>query len=440
MFWLRLLVVTSLLAVAAVIGFKSYEILRKSELKLANSHYASVSTDALEHVQVGFLRVIAGCSLLTGSYNARFSSESAWPNVNLGSYFTHLQAFSTIAELAFSVVLRPEQVADWQTYAFNRWDNSPGIPPNRAVVSATQRGVWDFDPEKAPAAFLDDLSGKTSWGNAESERIIIAVSETQNFDLLGLNLYPNPIVGPMMEKALLCAAGVNPELARKACTIVTPPLPLPAPSPIDPYPTVLEGFRTAVLAPVSIVRDDGAYKAVGVVTTSVDWADVLAHAVPNFVGELDVVVTEVAADAEVLGVLGAPPVSFTFAIKKGVPTFLGVGDLHDPKYNDKKHSGELYSPGLVGIAESTNYTVSFYPRKAFYDDYLTYNPIFFATGAISLIVLCSLIFGMYDFAVSRQSVKQQEVLDIKRRYVRFVSHEIRTPLNTVKKDGKYSIW
>jgi signal transduction histidine kinase len=44
----------------------------------------------------------------------------------------------------------------------------------------------------------------------------------------------------------------------------------------------------------------------------------------------------------------------------------------------------------------------------------------------------SMIFLLYDFAVSRQSERQQVVLDTKRRYVRFISHEIRTPLNTIR--------
>ncbi|KAJ1429264.1 histidine kinase-like ATPase, partial [Ochromonadaceae sp. CCMP2298] len=53
-------------------------------------------------------------------------------------------------------------------------------------------------------------------------------------------------------------------------------------------------------------------------------------------------------------------------------------------------------------------------------------------GGVSLIALVSLIFLLYDFAVSRRSEEQQVVLDTKRRYVRFISHEIRTPLNTVR--------
>jgi hypothetical protein len=123
---------------------------------------------------------------------------------------------------------------------------------------------------------------------------------------------------------------------------------------------------------------------------------------------------------------------FTYVFRKGAPIFKGSGDLHDTKYSNKKKSGALYPLSLIGIAESSQYTISFYPRKAFYDEYKSSNPIYFSIGGVSLIALVSLIFLLYDFAVSRHSERQQIVLDTKRRYVRFISHEIRTPLNTVR--------
>ncbi|KAJ1442704.1 histidine kinase-like ATPase [Ochromonadaceae sp. CCMP2298] len=99
------------------------------------------------------------------------------------------------------------------------------------------------------------------------------------------------------------------------------------------------------------------------------------------------------------------------------------------RYTSKKKTGLLYEPSLI---TSSKYTIHFYPRKAFYDEYTSHNPIYFSIGGVSLIALVSLIFLLYDFAVSRRSERQQVVLDTKRRYVRFISHEIRTPLNTVR--------
>jgi signal transduction histidine kinase/CheY-like chemotaxis protein len=42
-----------------------------------------------------------------------------------------------------------------------------------------------------------------------------------------------------------------------------------------------------------------------------------------------------------------------------------------------------------------------------------------------------MIFFVYDYLMRRQSSEQALILDLKRRFVRFISHEIRTPLNTV---------
>jgi signal transduction histidine kinase len=49
-----------------------------------------------------------------------------------------------------------------------------------------------------------------------------------------------------------------------------------------------------------------------------------------------------------------------------------------------------------------------------------------------MILLCSFIFLLYDWVVSRASTGQTVALDTKRRFVRFISHEMRTPLNSVR--------
>jgi hypothetical protein len=46
-----------------------------------------------------------------------------------------------------------------------------------------------------------------------------------------------------------------------------------------------------ILAPISVVGDDGATKGVGVAYASLDWSTLLADTVPSFVGEVNLLKT-----------------------------------------------------------------------------------------------------------------------------------------------------
>ncbi|KAJ1440869.1 hypothetical protein B484DRAFT_465897 [Ochromonadaceae sp. CCMP2298] len=418
-FWLRALVVASLLGVAAVIGWWAYTILRESESTQADSLYETVSVAALVNTQKSFTRASKGATTLASMYSGAHPTETDWPNVALGEFAERAAQLAEIANVdnyGFGPVLRPDQVAAWETFAFNLWDNDPLIPPNRAFTPPAGpglppgRGIWNINSNIPPpgSIYLDDLSGNTTWGDSDTLRILLPTAQHMQPNLLGLSAYPTQMLGPVIEKTLLCA------MEKVVVNAVTD----------------YEAPALVVITPISIVGDDGATKAVGIAYASLDWSTLLADTVPSFVGELDIVV-------EAEGATGGEKVLFTFVFKKGdhglaLALWQGNGDLHDPRYSSKRKTGLLYQPSLVGIAESSQYTISFYPRKAFYDEYQSNNPIYFCIGGVSLIALVSLIFLLYDFAVSRQSEEQQVVLDTKRRYVRFISHEIRTPLNTVR--------
>lgn len=77
------------------------------------------------------------------------------------------------------------------------------------------------------------------------------------------------------------------------------------------------------------------------------------------------------------------------------------------------------------------YTLALYPTDQLYEVYSTTNPRVAAAGAVCMIVLTSLLFWLYDFLVRREFLAKKEILDSKRKIMRFVSHEVRTPLNSI---------
>jgi signal transduction histidine kinase len=111
------------------------------------------------------------------------------------------------------------------------------------------------------------------------------------------------------------------------------------------------------------------------------------------------------------------------------PIYRGEGDLHDPTFPNT-HSISLTTEGLFSDTSAT-YILELYPTQEFYNEFRTFNPWIATIGAVSAILLTSLLFFTYDFFVRKEFDAKKELLEAKRKYVRFVSHEVRTPLNTV---------
>ena len=72
-----------------------------------------------------------------------------------------------------------------------------------------------------------------------------------------------------------------------------------------------------------------------------------------------------------------------------------------------------------------------YPCDDLFQVYATNNPKIATIGAVLVILSTSMLFFVYDFLVRREFHAKRELLQAKRRFMRFVSHEVRTPLNSV---------
>jgi signal transduction histidine kinase len=159
-------------------------------------------------------------------------------------------------------------------------------------------------------------------------------------------------------------------------------------------------------------------KFVGFATTSLHWEEVLTNIVPDYVNGLMCVVSTDTA-------------SFTYEIKRGYGVqLIGPGDLHDSAYDDYAQSTILME---IETEASTSavYILTVYPSAAMFDTFSTNSPLAVALSFMGVIFLCTLLFFLYDFLMRHEAEQRKVILDMKRRFVRFISHEIRTPLNTV---------
>ncbi len=104
-------------------------------------------------------------------------------------------------------------------------------------------------------------------------------------------------------------------------------------------------------------------------------------------------------------------------------------DLHNPNYDSMAVNVPL---ALIGsFAKSNVFGLEIYPSREYEQSFYTSWPIFTSCGLVGIIMFTSVVFLGYDLLVKEGARENDEILRMKRDFVRFISHEIRTPLNTV---------
>lgn len=130
-------------------------------------------------------------------------------------------------------------------------------------------------------------------------------------------------------------------------------------------------------------------------------------------------------------VISSKTTSYTYRISDGDAVVIGKGDLHNTKYDKYAKSIDLTSTVKDFSNASTAYTMTVYPTKESFDTYYTSNPLVATIGAVIIMLITSMVFIFYDYFVQKEFRAKRQMLDAKRRFMRFISHEVRTPLNTV---------
>ena len=99
------------------------------------------------------------------------------------------------------------------------------------------------------------------------------------------------------------------------------------------------------------------------------------------------------------------------------------GDVHQSKYDALSQSTNLTSMSS-GRQKLPFYSLSIYPTDEFIDSFSTNNPRDATICALFVIALVTILFFFYDYFVQREFHERKQVLDAKRRFIRYVSHEV----------------
>jgi class 3 adenylate cyclase len=93
---------------------------------------------------------------------------------------------------------------------------------------------------------------------------------------------------------------------------------------------------------------------------------------------------------------------FTYRVNGPTVEFVGLGDMHDPRYEDIEVSVSFDT--FVNVEECAN-SVHVYPTHAFHETYVTNRPAIYTGIATAFFGMAALVFLVYDLAVKRKHKK-----------------------------------
>lgn len=343
-----------------------------------------------------------------------FPDAEAWPMVGLNGY---QETATTVAEtsgetsVALVVLVDPSEALEFEAHAYEHY-RSQGYPEEAGAAPQIGFGIRVRDAA-APGGFSLDHNGTaTTYGTENAVLTPVLDHSSLASPMLMYNIHASSTAVDSVIECSRAFNGTEAEESTPSCIVVT-------------------GFKltsngdlvSLIYRPVYPENDPTTL--VGMMGLSVNFKDVLVNVVPDYFAGVTAVL---ATRTQTSDHSSIDYDTVTFDIVNGVPTLVGEGDLHDTDFDSYEKSIVL-NDFHTDVSDAVVYTLTLYPSSL--DQYRTKSPMAVSMGFVLVILISTIIFFLYDYLMRRQSNEQKLILDLKRRFVRFISHEIRTPLNTV---------
>lgn len=176
----------------------------------------------------------------------------------------------------------------------------------------------------------------------------------------------------------------------------------------EPVIRVLYPILDTASGAITIDQGESSSNVVGIIASSFFWRSFLENILPNGEDGVTVVFENTCNQ------------SFTYEVNGYEATWIGPGDLHDPKFDYLGHTvtfedmGFYYSEssrrernygGLPINDDYCAYTVSTYPSQTMKDKHITNNPFVFTVVSVAIFVFTVVVFIGYDKLVARRQRK-----------------------------------
>ena len=139
-----------------------------------------------------------------------------------------------------------------------------------------------------------------------------------------------------------------------------------------------------LVVPALAPGSSGGAGTIGTCALAFDWTSVLRLVLPSFVTSVTAVLTSF-SDRQA-----------TFALQDGVVSVVGLGDMHDARYDNYKRTASADVDG-------TTWGIALYPTEALLNSYLTNGPVRNAVIIAVVVSLCAALFAYYELSVRRRA-------------------------------------
>ena len=394
---LRLGFVVCMLAAASICGTVAYFVIAR----LFDRTFDSIATQALEGAQIIFSRRVRGARAVAKIHSLAFPNATQWPFVSLPNYSAITNEMSILSALnlrteedpdgfGMNPFVRPDQVPEFEAFAKQTYA-AEGYHAGAGVSKEFGFGIFRRLPNRTR---YHDVTGAADFERDHSFLApLFTVTQYLTANYLLINMYGEPWTANPVDVMISCAQseGVSPG----DCGFVTDVHEAPR----DPGPAAVFG--------VPIVPSNDPSQVVGMITSGIDWEDALKLLIPDYVCGIDAVIS-------------TETTSSTFAICGGKPHYVGSGDLHDPTYEDQARSVQLNDLVSGASASTVSYLLTLYATPKFYDEFEVTSPMAVSIGLVAVILLCTIVFFIYDYFVMTEARQRQLVLNVKRRFVRVI--------------------
>ncbi|CAB9529218.1 Sensor protein kinase WalK (Fragment) [Seminavis robusta] len=421
---LRVLFVTSIIFAIFICSLVSYLIIRDLEYEVGHQTYESVAASALKAAREITLRKYQAAKVMESVLSFAFPDAEMWPYVGLNGYFhtsREVAALASTGSMGMSVFVQPPEAAAFESFIQEHFDQQ-GYPPD-AGLSDFGFGIYTRDPDSPFAdGRVPSRTGNDTSDGGSPYTILAPIMDHSMWNTNAL-MYDVHSTDTAVDALFECTEHAT-QNSDFLATMTDAPT-----APQKPACTVSTGFKKLISRPdLATLVDQPIYPAndpttvVGFVGTSIQWIEVLDQIVPDF---FDTLVAVISTDSQWHSNTDFGTV--TYIIRHGHAVFLGEGDQHDRRFDSSARSIVLND--VAGATKSVHVTLTVYPNS--FDQFATKSPLAVSLGFAAVIAICTVIFFVYDFLMQSDINERKVVLEMKRRFVRFISHEIRTPLNTV---------
>jgi len=413
----RISVAIYLIAVTCLFSYGSYYLLRANEDTLNISLFDSAASDLGFSTQSSLDRTFTATKILASIMSKHCPEREQWPNCSAVSVDFYLDYVDTLVEMneqlrgiGTNVILSDDQVAGFEEFAYDYYEQE-GHGPNSTLPFGQQpfgEGISARDGNGS--LFHSNVSYMEG-----KRRILVPVflngKIEANLKSLMFNVYNEPVrvrgVDDMLDCVNITMESSGTSQADKVnCGSITDVIRLVQDSFSVVRPAALIFF------PIFPANDFTESGAVALTSAIFNWDVVFEGHLATDTGTMLVVLTSLFA-------------TFSFEVMGDSVTILGEGDLHDRSLDRYVHRFTLTSSNYSDVS----YHISVYPTS---EGLATTNfPLYGCLVAVLVIMLTSLVVGIFDGIVSNDARERELVGETKRLFVRYISHEIRTPLNTV---------